>query len=430
MIRMKGGGGAPSVTRSTNVTSSLPEYARPYYEDLLGRATYETTRPYQPYPGQRMSYFDPYESMAQEGTAQLAVQGAPTQINSATDIATQVGYQPTGQGMDIARQFQPPTQQSNYLGLTQGMQSPSQRTDYLDLVQGMQSPAQRTDYYGGSLADPSRINAYMNPYQQNVTDIQKRAAVRQSKIQGNEIAGQAAQAGGLGGYRESIMQSERQRNLNESLNNMQAQGNLAGYQQAVQGIEADRRSMMDEDTRRMTARQQNTATTEARAREADSRMMAARQQNTATTEARIREADSRMMDARQQNAGLMQQRSQLGLAGLGQDMAMRDQSLKAAGMLGDLGKADQSMGLERLGALGGVGEIRRGMAQRSMDTGYEDYLRQRTFPYQQLNVFSQMLQGLPVNPDQTRSLYGGPSAAQQALGAGIGGLGLYRSLRG
>ena len=380
------GSSSPTQTRSEVVSSSLPEYARPYYEDLLGRATYETTRPYTPYPGQRMAYFDPYESMAQEGTAQLAVQGAPTQINSATDIATQVGYQPTGQGMDIARQFQPPTQQSNYLGLAQGMQSPAQRTDYLDLTRRMQAPAQRTDYFGGSLADPSNINAYMNPYQQSVTDIQKRAAVKQSKIQGNEIAGQASQAGGLGGYREAIMQSERQRNLNESLNNMQAQGNLAGYQQAVQGIEADRRSRMDEDTRRM--------------------------------------------QSREQNAGLMQQRSQLGFAGLGQDMAMRDQSLKAAGMLGDLGKADQSMGLERLGALGGVGEIRRGMGQRSMDTGYEDYLRQKTFPYQQLNVFSQMLQGLPVSPDQTRSMYGGPSAAQQALGAGIGGLGLYRSLRG
>ena len=226
----------------------------------------------------------------------------------------------------------------------------------------------------------------MNPYQQNVTDIQKRAAVRQSRIQGNEIAGQAAQAGGLGGYREAIMQAERQRNLNQSLNDMQAQGNLAGYQQAMQGIEADRRSRMDEDTRRM--------------------------------------------QARQQNAELMRQRSDLGLAGLGQDMAMRDQSLRAAGMLSDLGKADQSMALERLGALGGVGEIRRGMAQRSMDTGYEDYLRQRSYPYQQLNLFSQMLQGLPVTPEQTRSIYGGPSAAQQALGAGIGGLGLYRSLRG
>jgi hypothetical protein len=274
-----------------------------------------------------MAYFDPYESMAQEGTAQMGMQGAPTQIGSATDITTQIGYQPTGQGMDIARQFQP-----------------------------------------GSVANPYTVGSYMNPYQQNVTDIQKREAIRQSDIQGNQIAGQAAQAGGLGGYREAIMQSERQRNLNQQLGDMQAQGGLAGYQQAMQGIEADRRAM--------------------------------------------------------------EQRSRLGLAGLGQDMATRGQSLQAAGMLSDLGKADQAMALERLGALGGVGEIRRGMLQRSLDTGYEDYLRQKTYPYQQLNIFSQMLQGLPVTPEQTRSIYGGPSAAQQALGAGIGGLGLYRALRG
>jgi hypothetical protein len=354
MIRMKGGGSAPTHSTSTVTQNNLPEYARPWFENLLGRTAYESTRPYTPYPGQRMAYFDPYESMAQEGTAQMGMQGAPSQIGSATDISTQVGYQPTGQGMDLARQFQPPTQ--------------------------------RTDYSGGSVANPYTVGAYMNPYQQNVTDIQKREAVRQSDIQGNQIAGQAAQSGGLGGYREAIMQSERQRNLNQQLGDMQAQGGLAGYQQAMQGIESDRRSRMEEDARRM--------------------------------------------QARQQNAGLMEQRSRLGLAGLGQDMATRGQSLQAAGMLGDLGKADQAMALERLGALGGVGEIRRGMTQRSLDTGYEDYLRQRTYPYQQLNVFSQMLQGLPVSPDQTRSMYGGPSATQQALGAGIGGLGLYRALRG
>jgi hypothetical protein len=350
----KGGSSRPQTSRSEVVQSNLPEYARPYYEELLGRTMYETTKPYTPYPGQRMAYFDPYESMAQEGTAQMAVQGSPTQIGSATDIATQVGYQPTGQGMDIASGFQP--------------------------------PAQRTDYFGGSVANPYTVGAYMNPYQQYVTDIGKREAMRESDIMANQIAGQAAQAGGLGGYREAIMQAERQRNLGQRLGDIQAQGSLSAYQQAMQGIEADRRSRMEEDARRM--------------------------------------------QARQQNAALMEQSARLGLAGLGQDVATRAQSLQAAGMLGDLGKADQAMALERLGALGGVGEIRRGMLQRSLDTGYEDYLRQRTYPYQQLNIFSQMLQGLPVSPEQTRTLYGGPSAAQQALGAGIGGLGLYRALRG
>ena len=351
---MSKGGGSSAPTQSTVTQQSLPEYARPYFEELLGRTVYETTRPYEAYPGQRMAYFDPYESLAQEGTAQLAVQGAPSQIGSATDIATQVGYQPTGQGMDIARSFQPEYQMSGY--------------------------------YGGSVANPYTVGRYMNPYQQQVVDITKREARRDSDIQANQLAGQAAQSGGLGGYREAIMQAERERNLGQRLDDIQAQGGLAGYQQAMQGIEADRRSRQIEDERQMMARQQN--------------------------------------------AALMEQRARLGLAGLGQDMGMRGQSLDAARFLGDIGKADQAMALERLGALGGIGEIRRGMDQRSLDMGYEDYMRQRAFPAQQLSLFSQMLQGLPVNPEQTRQLYGGPTGFQQALGAGIGGLGLYRALRG
>ena len=354
MIRLKGGGGGPQTSKSTVTQSNLPEYARPYYEELLGRTMYESTRPYTPYSGNRMAYFDPYESMAQEGTAQMAMQGAPSQIGSATDITTQVGYQPTGQGMDIANQYRP--------------------------------EMQRTDYYGGSAADSSLVGSYMNPYQQNVTDIQKREAIRESDIQGNQMAGQAAQSGGLGGYREAIMQSERQRNLNQNLGDMQAQGSLSAYQQAMQGLEGDRRSRQIEDERRMMSRQQN--------------------------------------------AGLQGERARFGFTGLGQDMAMRDQSLRAAGMLGDLGKADQSMALERLGALGGVGEIRRGMNQASMDMGYQDFLRQKAFPVQQLSLFNQMLQGLPVSADQTQSMYGGPSAGQQLFGSGIGALGLYRGLRG
>lgn len=48
------------------------------------------------------------------------------------------------------------------------------------------------------------IGAYMSPYQQNVTDIQKREAVRQSDIQGQGQQAQAAQAGAFGGYRDAL----------------------------------------------------------------------------------------------------------------------------------------------------------------------------------------------------------------------------------
>ena len=51
------GSSSPSTTRSEVVQSNLPEYARPYYEDLLGRTTYESTRPYTPYPGPKNGLF-------------------------------------------------------------------------------------------------------------------------------------------------------------------------------------------------------------------------------------------------------------------------------------------------------------------------------------------------------------------------------------
>ena len=62
------------------------------------------------------------------------------------------------------------------------------------------------------------------------------------------------------------MQAERERNLGQRLDDIQAQGGLAGYQQAMQGIEADRRSRQIEDERQMMARQQNAALMEQRAR--------------------------------------------------------------------------------------------------------------------------------------------------------------------
>ena len=52
---MSKGGGSSAPTQSTVTQQSLPEYARPYFEELLGRTVYETTRPYEAYPGQRMA---------------------------------------------------------------------------------------------------------------------------------------------------------------------------------------------------------------------------------------------------------------------------------------------------------------------------------------------------------------------------------------
>lgn len=77
------------------------------------------------------------------------------------------------------------------------------------------------------------IGAYMSPYMQNVVDIQKREAARQSDIMGQQQQAQAAQAGAFGGSRDAIMRAERERNLGQQMGDIQARGSQAAYDQAA-----------------------------------------------------------------------------------------------------------------------------------------------------------------------------------------------------
>jgi hypothetical protein len=79
-----------------------------------------------------------------------------------------------------------------------------------------------------------QVQGYMSPYMQNVVDIQKREAGRQSGIMGLQQQGQATQAGAFGGYRQGIQEAERQRNLAQQMGDIQARGSQAAYDAATQ----------------------------------------------------------------------------------------------------------------------------------------------------------------------------------------------------
>ena len=85
---------------------------------------------------------------------------------------------------------------------------------------------------GQSFNNAGTAGSYMSPYMQNVVDIQKREAQRQSGIQGAQQQAQAAQAGAFGGSRDAIQRAERERNLGTQMNDIQAQGLQAAYQAA------------------------------------------------------------------------------------------------------------------------------------------------------------------------------------------------------
>ena len=109
----------------------------------------------------------------------------------------------------------------------------------------MQEQAQTaaSNMSAGPAAFGQGVNAYMSPYMQNVVDVQKQEAARQSGIMGTQQQAQATQAGAFGGSRDAIMRAERERNLGQQMNQIQAQGSQAAYDQAAnqfrQGITQD-----------------------------------------------------------------------------------------------------------------------------------------------------------------------------------------------
>lgn len=101
------------------------------------------------------------------------------------------------------------------------------------------TPLQQQSYQGaaamqaGPAAFQSQIGQYMSPYMQNVVDIQKREAGRQSGIAGAQEQAQMARAGAFGGGRDAIMRAERARNLGTQMNDIQSQGLQSAYTNAT-----------------------------------------------------------------------------------------------------------------------------------------------------------------------------------------------------
>jgi len=172
-----GGGGQPTQTTSNVTNTNVPEYARPYVENMLGATQQQLFK----MDGKNITGFQPYKAYG--GTYDEA--GNQTAYDPSKAIA---GFSPL---------------QQKAMGMANGPEGFAQN-----------------------------VGGYMSPYMQNVVDIQKREAMRQSGIQGVQQQAQAAQAGAFGGGRDAIMRAERERNLGQQMNDIQAQGSQAAFANA------------------------------------------------------------------------------------------------------------------------------------------------------------------------------------------------------
>ena len=86
--------------------------------------------------------------------------------------------------------------------------------------------------------DPSRAQAFMDPYQQAVTQDALKEIDRQSQMASNQLAGQAVGAGAFGGSRYGLQQSELARNAADMRSRRIFEDLSRNYQQAQAAAQA------------------------------------------------------------------------------------------------------------------------------------------------------------------------------------------------
>lgn len=197
-----GGGGSAQPTQSTSYTTNIPEYARPYVENMLNAAQAQIYDPsgtgfnkYVPYstdPTKYVAGFSPLQSYAQSGAAGLTL---PSNYGLAT-----------GQTLGTGAQL--------------GMLAPQM---------GMAGAN-----YGAMATSPYAISSYMNPYLRSALAPQLEEARRQYDITGAQQQSAATRAGGFGGSREALMAAENRRNMAQQMNQMIGQGYNQAFNQAQQ----------------------------------------------------------------------------------------------------------------------------------------------------------------------------------------------------
>jgi len=298
-----GGGGSPPPASQTVTQTSIPEYARPYVETMLGKSEALTDinqNPYQAYGGQRIAGFNPTQERVFQNVANQQVAG---QVGAGTAMAGAAGLGSLGAGAD----------------------------------------------YRNMATNPNATAAYMSPYMQNVVDVQKNEAFRDAQMRNIGANLGAARQGTYGGARQLLAEQERNRNLQQQMANIQATGTQNAFQAAQQA------------------------------------------QQFGTT---------------------------AGLQGYGQ-------ALQGASTLGQLGQTQFGQQQAINAAQQQVGAVQQAQAQQGLDLAYQDFLKQRNYPYQQLAFMSDMTRGIPLSQAAQQVYTAPPSTASQLGGLGMSALGIY-----
>ena len=207
LVQYFGGGGGsppppPASEQVVKQVSDLPEYAKPYVERLFARAEKAYQEPYVPYTGQRLAEVTPEQRVAFSGLESFLTEVDPV----------------TGE-----RTFKAPAQQE------------------LDIAKGLaaQGVAGLGDISAAQLKEK-----YMSPYQQAVTDIQKREFAKEAARREQQRATLAGKARAFGGSRDVLERMLGEEATQRGLSDIQATGSQKAYEDALKQFRADQATKM------------------------------------------------------------------------------------------------------------------------------------------------------------------------------------------
>jgi hypothetical protein len=291
----------------------------------------------------------------------------------------------------------------------------------------------------------------MNPYTQNVLDVQNKELDRSAGIAAQARGAQAVRAGAFGGGRQAIENAEAQRNLDMMKNANQAQA----LNQAFQNAQAQQQFGANLNLQGLSGAQQGLGTalqggqlglsgigTALQGQQGALAGVGAANQAYQTgiqgSQAGIAGANTGLQGVNTQLAGVDRQ-----LAGTAQGMQGAQVGLQGVtGAQAGYGLANQSasnltsmLGQQQQQELGlynnqmAMGDKKMAYDQSIKNQAVQDYANAQQYPLMQLGTMSNMLRGLPMQASTTNQYAAAPSAASQAIGTIGAGASIYNAMK-
>lgn len=249
----------------------------------------------------------------------------------------------------------------------------------------------------------------MNPYIENVLDVQRDRAFQNWERTQLDRNAQATAAGQFDAGRHGVVDALAEEELQRQLNEIDAQGLNRAWDNAQGMFTSDQGRMLQAGMAN-----QGAGLTAGRANLEAMLQTGLANQAAGMTAQQLNQAAG--LQTQQMGEASRQFGANYGLEGLAQQW--QAQLGAGQGMLGAQSQLDRSM-QQYYDMLNQQGAQRMAYDQSHLDLAYNDFVNQRDAERQNLNFYNAMLQGIPIQPNQDvqNSQSGSPLAA--LLGTGV-----------